>query len=143
MHVAEEIARKGPQVLRRFHQPLQHRVGSDLEDPRRSADTQALSQAGQDVHDEVDRHLFTVENRAVGLQKIPLAGRAVELAPGTATGMAIGPQIVHPQPAAIVTLGVGTKVLRGVHGTGASGRERHRIGPWRGRWRRLAGLSRT
>ena len=52
---------------------------------------------------------------------------------------AIGPQIVHPQPAAIVTLGVRTKVPRSVHTTGALVCWRHGIGPLRGRWRRLAG----
>jgi len=61
------------ELLGGLDQPLQHCVGSDLEDPSRRADPQALSQAGQDVHDEFHRCLFAVENRAVGLQKIPLA----------------------------------------------------------------------
>src|SRR4030095_10716370 len=72
-----------------------------------------------------------------------LARGTVQLPPGAAMGMAIGPQIVHPQPAAIVTLGVGTKVHRGVHGRGASVWWRAGIGPLRGGWRRLAGLSLT
>ena len=34
----------------------------------------------------------------------------MELPPGAATGMAIGAQIAKPQPAPVVTIGVGTKV---------------------------------
>jgi hypothetical protein len=40
-------------------------------------------------------------------------------------------------------MAVGTKVHGGVNLTGTSVRERHRIGPSRGRWRSLAGLSLT
>jgi hypothetical protein len=75
--------------------------------------------------------------------EIPLARGALKLTPGAAIGMAIGPQIVHPQPAPIVTLGVGTNVHRGVHGTGAPVCWRHGSRPWRGRGRRLAGLPLT
>jgi hypothetical protein len=49
----------------------------------------------------------------------------VKLSPGAATGMAIGPQIVQPEPAAIVTSDMGAKVLRGVHRTGTAVCERH------------------
>src|SRR5262245_34842874 len=72
-----------------------------------------------------------------------IARGAVQLPPGAAAGMAIGPQIVQPRPAAIGTIGVGTKVHRGVHGTRAAVRWRHGGGPWRGRWRRLARLALT
>ena len=72
VEITQKIGGKGAELLGRLGQPLQHRVGSDLEDPRRGADTQALSQTGQDPHDELDRGLFAVENRAMGLQKIPL-----------------------------------------------------------------------
>src|SRR5215831_12708737 len=81
-----------------------------------------------------------MKQRAMGLEKIAFAGETLELPPGAAIGMAIGAQIVQPQPAAIVTRGVGTKVHRGVHGPGAAGRERHGSGPWRGRWSRLVEL---
>ena len=57
--------------------------------------------------------------------------------------MAIGAQVVQPQPAAIVARSVGTKVHRGVHGTGAPVCWRHGIRPLQGRWRSLAGLSLT
>ena len=53
--------------------------------------------------------------------------------------MTIGPQVVQPPPAAIVTRGVRTKVLRGVDGTGTAVRERHGIGPSRRRWSALLG----
>src|SRR5262245_41831477 len=45
-------------------------MGGDLEDPRRGADTQALGQAGQDAHDELDGYVFAVEERAVRLQEV-------------------------------------------------------------------------
>ena len=74
------------------------------------------------------------------LREIPLARGAVQLPPGATMGMAIGPQIVQPQPAAIVTLGVGTKVHRRIHRPGAAVRARHGIGPDRRRWMGLPGL---
>ena len=91
MEITEERGGKGPQVLGRLDEPAQHRVGIDLEDPRRGADTQALSEAGQDAHDEFDCGLFAVEDRAMRLQKIPLTRGTVELPPGATTGMTIGP----------------------------------------------------
>jgi hypothetical protein len=60
-------------LLGRFHQPVQHGVGIDFKDPSRSADTQALSQAGKDAHDEVYLGLFAVKNRAVMLWKKAVA----------------------------------------------------------------------
>src|SRR5262249_29144385 len=74
------------------------------------------------------------------LGKIAVARGAVKLTPGAATGMAIGPQVVQSQPAAIITSGVGTKVPGGVHRPGTAVCERHGIGPSRRRWRSLAGL---
>jgi hypothetical protein len=41
---------------------LEHRVGSDLEDPRRGAKTKTFSQTRQDAHDEFHRRLFAMEN---------------------------------------------------------------------------------
>ena len=51
--LTEAIGSKGPTLLRRFHQPLQHRVGSDLTDSRGRAHTEPLSQAGQPVHNQL------------------------------------------------------------------------------------------
>jgi hypothetical protein len=81
-----------------------------------------------------------MKNRAMMLGKIAVARGAVKLTLGAATGMAIGPQVVQSQPAAIITSGVGTKVPGGVHRPGTAVRERHGIGPSRRRWRSLAGL---
>jgi hypothetical protein len=53
--------------------------------------------------------------------------------------MTIGPQVVQSPPAAIVTLGVGTKVHRRIYCPGAAVRSGHGIGPSRRRWRSLAG----
>jgi hypothetical protein len=38
VHLAEKGARKGPQLLRGLHQPVQDGVGSDLKDPGGGAD---------------------------------------------------------------------------------------------------------
>jgi len=110
-----------------------------LKDPGRGADTQALRQAHQDPHDQFHRRLLAMKNRAVRFQKVPVAAEAVELPPRATTGMPIRPQIVEPQPAAIVTSGVGTKVPRGIHYTGMAVGWRHGIGPYRRRWSGIRG----
>jgi hypothetical protein len=61
---------EGPPLLRRFDQPLQPRIRIDREHPRRTSDTQALGQAGDDPHDEVDSSALAVKERAEGLQKV-------------------------------------------------------------------------
>jgi hypothetical protein len=42
VHVAEGIRRKGPQLLRRFHRPMQNRIGINLKDSGRGPNAQAL-----------------------------------------------------------------------------------------------------
>src|SRR5262245_22853923 len=69
-----------------------------------------------------------MKNCPVMLRKIPLTRGALELAPGTAMGMAIGAQIAQSQPAAIATAPMGAKVLRGVHGARPAVRRGHRLG---------------
>jgi hypothetical protein len=67
VQVAEERSRKSPQVLRRFHQPVQDRIGVDLEDPSGGANAQAFGQARQDAHDQLDSRLLAMEERAIRL----------------------------------------------------------------------------
>src|SRR5262244_4169498 len=105
VQVVQEVLRKGPQVLRRLYQPVQHGVGIDLEHPRGAADAQALSEATDDVHDEVNRDALAMEQGAVMLGKVPFAGCTVELPPLPPAGMAVGAEIPQPYPAAIVTGG--------------------------------------
>src|SRR5262245_49128325 len=81
-----------------------------------------------------------MKDRPMGFQKVPLTPKAVQLPPRAATGMTIGPQIVQPQPTAIGTSGVGTKMHRGVHRSGAAVRARHGLGPDRRRWMGFPGL---
>src|SRR5262245_12279337 len=54
--------------------------------------------------------------------------------------MSIGSQVVQPQPTAIVTLEMRTKVHGGIDSTGAAMGERHGIGPWRRSWSIFRGL---
>src|SRR5215510_1564777 len=133
VQVVQEVRRKGLELLCRLHQPVQHRVRIDLEHPRGAADAQALSEAADDVHDEVDRDALAMEQGAVMLGKVPFAGRTVELTPLPPAGMAIGAQVAQPQPAAVVTVDMGAKVHRGVDRTGTAVGRGHRIG-WH--WRR-------
>ena len=64
----------------------------------------------------------------------------MELPPLAAAGMSIGPQVVQPQPTAIVTIEMRTKVPGGIDSTGAAMGERHGIGPWRRNWSIFRGL---
>src|SRR4029453_13736894 len=77
----------------------------------------------------LDRRLFAVENRTVSLQKVSLTRGTVELAPGAATGRAIGPQIAEPEPSSVVTAGMRTNVHGGAALTGPP----IRLGPGVGR----------
>ena len=55
-----------------------------------------------------------MEERAAGLEKIAPTGHTQQLPPGTAIGMAIGPEIAPADPAAIGTVRVRAEVCRGV-----------------------------
>jgi hypothetical protein len=90
--------------------------------------------------DQLHSDLLPMKDRVMMLGKVPFARGAGAWSPRTAMGMAIRPQVLQPQPPAIVTIGVGTKVPRGVHRPGAAVRGGQRIGPSRRRWSRFAGL---
>ena len=81
-----------------------------------------------------------MENRAVGLEKVSLARRAVELAPGAAAGMAIGAQIAQPELASVVPTGMRTKMPRGIDLTGAPVRRGHGVGRYRKRRLGMGGI---
>src|SRR5215813_3295932 len=81
-----------------------------------------------------------MEDGAVMLREKAVARGAVELPPRTAIRMTIRPQIAQPQPAAILTVEVGTKVPGGIDGTGASVGRRPELRSWRRRWNGLASL---
>src|SRR5262245_12349724 len=51
----------------------------------------------------------------MSLQKVLLAAETLELPPPTTTGIAIGSDIPPSHPAIIGTVGLGTKLRRGVH----------------------------
>src|SRR5262245_15755729 len=84
-----------------------------------------------------------MEERAMRLQKVALARRAVELAPGAPTGMPVRAQIATPAPALIVTMAVRTEVHGGIDLTGPPVRRCHRGGRYRRRRWRRRGLSLT
>src|SRR5215468_6774429 len=86
-----------------------------LEHPRRVPDAQAFSQAREDVHDALDGGALAVKERAEGLEKIATTDHTQQLPPGTATGMAIGPEIAPADPAPIGTVWVRAEMRGGVH----------------------------
>src|SRR5712691_7868392 len=77
-----------------------------------------------------------MQRRAVRLEKIALASRAVELPPGATTRMPVGAHVAPIHPAPIVAGGIGAELLRGVHLARASpaGEDRQRGGRWQGLW---------
>ncbi len=86
------------------------------------------------MDDPLRRCLLAMKDGAVMLREKAVARGAVELTPGTTIGMTIGPQVGQPQPAALVTIAVRAAMPGRVHGTGASVRGQHGIGPSRRRW---------
>src|SRR5262245_27442292 len=103
----QEVLRAFSQLIRRLHEPLQHRIRVHLEHPRRAPDTQAFGQAADDPYDEVRRGPLAVKDGAEGLEKVATTSDAEQLSPGTATRMAIGAEIApaHPAPIGAVWIG--------------------------------------
>src|SRR5215813_2685183 len=85
-------------------------------------------------------HITKIGREPVRFQKVSVAAEAVELAPWAATGMPIRPQIIEPQPAAIVAMAMGTKVPGGIDLTRPPVGWRHGSGPYRRRGSALHGL---
>src|SRR5688572_11838330 len=73
MQIVQKISGKSLELLGGFHQPVEHGISVDLEDPGRASNAEPFSQAGDDMHDELRRRAFAMEDRAVCLVKIALA----------------------------------------------------------------------
>ena len=114
VEIVQEMTRKGTQLVGGRHQPLQHRVRVDLEHARRPPDAQASGQAPDDVHDELDCHAFTRQERAMGFEKVAPTAAAIQLSPGATVRMPVGADIASPEPAAIATGRLGTEMVGGV-----------------------------
>jgi len=111
----------GPQWLCRFHQPVEAGRGGHLAHAGRGAHAQPCRPARQPVDAALHRGGLARQHRAVVLRTIAVACGAGPLSPGPPPGMAVGPQGVQPPPPALVTLGGGTNMPRGVHRPGAAG----------------------
>jgi len=103
-------------------------VGIDLKHPGCAPDAQPLGHARQDVHDEVHWHTCAMKDRAVRFQDIAATGSAVQLAPRSTIGMAIGAQVPKTDPAPIITTRMGAEVRGGVDLAWAAVGCRHRLG---------------
>src|SRR5262249_59559620 len=104
------------------NQPWQPRVRVHLEDRGHSAEAQAFRQRAHRPPQPVRGDTFPMQRRAMRLKKIPVTGAAIELSPGTATGMTVGRDIAQPEPAPIATVGIGADMTRGVDVTAAASR---------------------
>src|SRR5215510_15816029 len=101
-------------MLRRIDSPSQHGVGIDLEYPGHGTDAQPLRQRAHRPYQLLGRHALAMQRGAMGLLEVTFTAGAIQLAPGTAIGMAIGAEIAPSDPAAIGTVGVRAEVRRGV-----------------------------
>src|SRR5262249_60169548 len=100
------------------------------EPPGGRADAQAFSQAAEDPEEEDSGGRLAEKEGAEGLEKGATTSDAEQLAPGPATGMAVGAEIAPAHPAPIGTVRVGAKVHRGVDLAAAPPRGHHAW--WRG-----------
>jgi hypothetical protein len=125
LQLVQKVARKSVELFGGFHQPVEDGIGIDFEDPRRASDAQPFGQAGDDVHDELGRGAFAMENRAVGLIEVPLARHTLQLPPGLAARMPIGADVAPAEPPVIGAILLRTEVPRGVDRASASSSEDH------------------
>ena len=86
-HVVQEVLGKDLEMVRSFDQPVQHRIGVHLEDAGDGTDAEPFRQRAHGPHQQIRRDTLAMEQRAVGLQNVPVTGGAVPLAPGAAAGM--------------------------------------------------------
>src|SRR6266568_1357043 len=114
-HVVEEILGEGFEMVGSFDQPLQYRVGVDLEHPGDGTNAQPFRQCAHGPHQSLSRPTLAMHRRPVGFEEVAPTGGAVQLAPGTAAGMPIGAEIAEPHPALIRTIRMRAEMLRGVH----------------------------
>src|SRR5215831_18567261 len=116
----QKICGNGVELLCGLDQPAQDSIGIYLEHPRRASDAQPLGQTRDDTHDELQRGTLAVKDRAMGFREIALAGDALQLPPGLATGMPIGADIAAAQPAMVGTIRLWTEVRVGVDSPSAT-----------------------
>src|SRR4029450_2018938 len=119
VHVVQEILREGLEMVGGFDEPLQHCMRVHLEDTGDGTDAQTLSQCADGPHQKLRWDTLAMQRGAMGFEEVALAGRAMQLPPGTTAGMAIRADVAETRPATIATIGVGTKMARGVDLTAA------------------------
>jgi hypothetical protein len=92
----------------------------DLKYPSRAPDAQALGQACDGAHDEVDRYAFAMEEGALGFEKVAPTVPAIQLSPRATTRMTVRTDIAQPKPAAMGTVGIRTEMTGDVDLAAAS-----------------------
>jgi hypothetical protein len=121
---AQAIRRKGSQLLRCFHQPLQHRLGLNLEPPRGAPDTSTLGQTREDAHAALHGATLAMHERPMLLRNGALAGTTLAWSPGSTMGRPMRAEIAPSHPAAISATGMRTKGPRGIDRPWTSGGRR-------------------
>jgi hypothetical protein len=79
VHVVKAMTREGCQRVRRSDQPLQSRVGGDLNAPRSRTDVQPFRQSGHHAHEQRRWHALPMHACAGRFETIPVTGDAWEL----------------------------------------------------------------
>jgi len=132
-HIVQDGLGEGCEMGGGCDQPLQHRVGIDLEHPGDRAEAHAFRQRAHRPYQQVGRDALAIQRRATRLQKIRLTLAAIQLSPRAAARMTMRTEIAPSPPAALVAGRSGTERLRGVQLTWPSpaGGDRRR---WEGRW---------
>src|SRR5262245_44855726 len=90
--------------------------------PARRHELPALQPTSHHAHEPLGRHALAMPGRAMGFEKIACTRHTGQLPPGTATRMAIRPDIALPAPATIPTTGMGAALGLGGYLTPASTR---------------------
>src|SRR5262249_7765992 len=113
-YVVQEIPGKGGGVIRNFDQPLQHRIGIDLEHAGTRAAAKADSYRPDSPRKHLGRYTVAMNRGAMAFLKISAAGYTLELPPRVAARMTVGTEVAAPHPAVIRTIRVGTEMMRHV-----------------------------
>jgi len=108
--IMQEVLGEAFEMVRGFDQPLEHRVGVDLEHSGDRPNPQAFRQCTDRPHKPIGRHTLAMKDGAMGLQKVSPTAAAPQLSPGAAVWMTVGTDMAQPEPATIGTVGDRTEM---------------------------------
>ena len=118
--VLEDVLGEGCEMVGGFDEPREHGMRGDLEHAGDRSNPQACRPRPYRPHQQIGRHPLARKAGAMGLKEGAPTAAARQLAPGATMGMAGGPDMASPQPAAIGTIGSRADMARGGDRTTAS-----------------------